>query len=281
MADQKEINIYSLYKKEMRQCGMINDDEARECVRMFQNGTKSEKEKSTKKVINSFQLFVHSIACKYTNGSNVLDLVNEGSIGLVDAMERFDLDSDNKFITYAGYWVKKRIQGYMAITEPMIVPKNVFKLNSYAPIIRQEFWFKNERNPTAEELRDLIEERYGVTFNNLEDFEPTQAVSIYGSSVDDDGEEVYDEMPSFTRKTASCNIEEFEERDYNHDMIVRAMGCLNNTEKYVIQSLYGLNGCEPKFKSSLADEMNVCEERIRQIVKNGMKKMKQALSVAC
>jgi DNA-directed RNA polymerase sigma subunit (sigma70/sigma32) len=94
-----------LYFKEIRKYPVLSSDEQRELLIKAKDGDMCARDK----LVKCNQLFVASIAKKYQTDGNFLDIVNEGNIGLLMAIDKFDLSKGNGFLTYAVGWVRKKI----------------------------------------------------------------------------------------------------------------------------------------------------------------------------
>jgi RNA polymerase sigma factor (sigma-70 family) len=156
-----------LYFKEIRKYPVLSPDEQRELLIKAKDGDMCARDK----LVKCNQLFVASIAKKYQTDGNFLDIVNEGNIGLLIAIDKFDLSKGNGFLTYAVGWVRKKINEYNASVVKMVKTKNATKLYTYVRKIRNEFFVTNERYPTTDEIRDILRERYDVHVKDKSDLE--------------------------------------------------------------------------------------------------------------
>lgn len=268
----EDVDIYKLYLADISKYMAINDTVAREYISTVRNGDVMAKKLAKERLVGSYQRYVISIANKYAKNGNLMDIISEGNIGLMRAIDEFNLDSDVKFTTYAMYWIRKTIMAYITVTEPTVAPNNAFKLATYLPKIKQQFMQENCRQATVEELQELMMDKYNLTFKNKEDLESYKTVSIDETyNVDNEGAE-YNENAEYAARTMSCNIDEYMD-NYDAKMAVKKiLSKLNERDEYIVKCLYGID-CKPKSMDDIADEIGVSHERVRQIAVNSVRKL--------
>ena len=268
----EDVNIYETYLKDISRYGTIDGNKMREYLITYKNGTQKEKKIAKERLVGSLQRFVLSIANKFSFGNNLMDIIGEGNIGLMKAIETYDTNSEVKFTTYATYWVRKTIMAYLTFDEPMVKPRNAIKLATYVPKITQEFWNKNSRQPTTEEIQEILYERYKLNVLDKEDlisFHPTSIDEKYES--DDDGQE-FMESNLYTSRTAKCDTDSFVKNNDEKTVVNQILSKLSDRDAYIIKCIYGID-CEPKSMGDVADEVGISNERVRQIAVNGVTKL--------
>lgn len=268
----EDINIYGIYLKDIRKYGTIDDAKTREYLKTYHNGTIKEKNLAKERIVGAHQRFVCSIANKFSQNGNLMDLISEGNIGLMLAIDKYDVNSEVKFTTYATYWIRKTIMGYITVEEPMVTLNNAIKLATYLPKFRQEFWFKNQRYPTAEEIQDGLKKKHNLNFANKEDLIAFEAMSIdekYGK--DENGQE-FMETNDYTSKTATCDTDEIVRKEDAKITVRKILSKLSDREAYIIKCVYGIDGAS-KSMNDVANEVGISYERVRQIAVNGVKRL--------
>lgn len=268
----EDVNIYETYLKDISKYGTIDGNKMREYLNTYKNGTQREKKIAKERLVGSLQRFVLSIANKYSFSDNLMDIIGEGNIGLMKAIETYDLNSDVKFTTYATYWVRKVIMAYITFDEPMVKPRNAIKLATYVPKITQEFWNKNSRQPTTEEIQEILYDRYKLNVLDKEElisFQPTSIDEKYES--DDDGQE-FMENNLYTSRTAKCDTDNFVKNSDEKTVVRQILSKLSDRDAYIIKCIYGID-CEPKSIGDVANEVGISNERIRQIAVNSTTKL--------
>lgn len=273
MKEKKDdINVYELYLKDIRKYGTIDDVKTREYLKIYKNGSAKEKKLAKERIVGAHQRFVLSVANKFAHKDNLMDIISEGNIGLIRAIEEYDINSDVKFTTYAMYWIRKSIITYITLDTPMVTPNNAIKLATYVPKIRQEFWNTNFRQPTTEEVQEILLEKHNLNFSNKEDLAIYQPLSIDEKyNEDEDGQE-FMECSAYTSKTATCNTDSFAKAHDEKIVTRQILSTLSDRDAHIIKCIYGINQ-EPKSMDVVAAEIGISNERVRQIVVNSVEKL--------
>lgn len=271
LVDNKGKNV-SIYFSEVRKYPILTSTEERQLIEIVKTETGKKAEKARNRIVECNQRFVISAARKRQNGSNFLDLVNEGNIGLMTAIERFDLSKKQRFLTYAVFWIRKAINDYISGTETSIHTMNATKVYTYASKARNSFFMKNERYPTNQELKEEIQRIFGVTIPYEEDLEKIIISSIEPTILDDeDIDNVCDS--EFNIVTATNNTEDDINRQHEIDTAKELMSTLDERELQVVKSYYGIDGYTQKSYELIGRDLGVCKERVRQIMNEAMAKM--------
>lgn len=269
---EEDVNIYELYMNDISKYGTIDDAKTREYLKMYKNGTPKEKKLAKERIVGALQRYVMSVANKFAHEDNLMDIISEGNIGLMKAIEEYNVESDVKFTTYAMYWIRKTIMAYITVEEPMAAPNNAFKLATYVPKVRQEFWNTNCRQPTAEEMQEILKEKYNLNFANKEDLAIYQLMSIDEKYDEDEDGQEFMESSAYTSKTASCNIDGFIKGHDAKVVVNEILSALSERDAYIVKCIYGID-MNAKSMDDVAAEVGISHERVRQIAVNSVKKL--------
>lgn len=273
-SENDDRNFYAMYLNDIRKYKMMDDDKAREFIRQYRNGTEKERKRAKDKIVCSHQRLVISVAKKFSNGKNLMDIIGEGNLGLMMAIDEFNLESSAKFSTYATYWIRKIISEYITLTEPSVIPNNAIKIVTYVPKIRQELTQKNSRVPTTEEIQEALLEKHNVKIANSSDILGFNSTSIEERYYVDNDEQEFMEKNEYTKRTATCNTDSFAKTHDEKIVVSQILNGLNDRDKYIVKCIYGID-CEQRTMDDVANDLGISHERVRQIAADKISTMKK------
>ena len=260
--------VLSTYLKTIDKIPLLTYDEEYELALKAKNGDK----KAREKLINSNLRFVVSVAKKFRGqGMPLEDLINEGNIGLMTAVDKFEPEEGDHFISYAVWWVRQAILKALAEqSRPVRLPLN--RSNELIQIVRAKndlIHKKGISDPTVDEI--AVASGLDVTLvKNL--LEVTRDMISFDSPIkgDEEGDSSYfDFVEDKTQSPEDDVVNHMMEKD-----VRGLLSVLGDKERDIIEKRYGFNGNEPMSLKAIGDEYNLTKERIRQIEKAALQKLR-------
>jgi RNA polymerase sigma factor (sigma-70 family) len=263
----EEFKVERLYLKDLRKLPVITMEEERVYARRIAQGDTV----ARRKMIEANLRLVVKIARKYMHqGISHLDLIEEGNIGLIRAVEKFDASRNCRFSTYATWWIRQSIERGIAnfsrtIRLPIHISARIYRISK----IISSFIEKNGREPSPEE----ISEETGLPLDFVTNlFSVVVKTYSLETIIDEDGKLTLEEVLANT--TVEEPLSAFEQTRRVEE-VASWLDILGTDEKRVIILRYGLDGEEPQTLESIGKIFGVTRERIRQIEQKSINKLRR------
>ena len=255
-----------VYLKEIGKVPLLTAEEEIDLAIRIEEGDES----ARKKLAESNLRLVVSIAKRYVGrGMSFLDLIQEGNLGLIKAVEKFDYTKGFKFSTYATWWIRQAITRAIAdqartIRIPVHMVETINKVKKTASKLLHE----NGREPTDEEIAEKLD----MTVEKVRDIqrvsqEPVSLDTAIGEEEDSHLGDFIPDDEAVTPADAASSLMLKEE-------LIGALDTLNDREARVLSLRFGLDDGRPRTLEEVGKEFDVTRERIRQIEAKALRKLR-------
>jgi RNA polymerase primary sigma factor len=268
---EQTTDALQLFFNEMRRYPLLTKEEEIELSQAIERGDLEAKER----LINSNLRLVVSNARRYMRQDlNLLDLIQEGILGLIRATEKFDWRKGYKFSTYATFWIRQAIQRALESKERTIrVPNQVAQRERKVMRVERELATKLGRDPTTEEIAKEAELE-PAQVEEIRDL--TRVVTSLDRPVGDEGDG--SSMGEFVQDERVGPSEEVA-LSFRDQAIRRAVDDLPEDERKVIQLRYGINGDEPTPLRETGRRLELKPSEVKQLEEKGLNRLAEAREV--
>ncbi len=265
----KEVGLET-YFKEINQIDLLTPQEEKELAHRVRAGDPEAREHMTKANLR----LVVSIAKNYVDrGLSLLDLIEEGNIGLLKAVERFDPHEECRFSTYATWWIKQSIKRALIDTVKTVrIPSYMVEMISKWKNATSDLTIKLGRQPFFHEVAEVLgipEENLGIIKTALRaSSSSNQTISI-------------ENMWTLSEILEDKNARQPEEILFDSievEMIEKLLATLDDRESMILRMRYGLVNGDPMTLKEIGERVNLSRERVRQIENEALKKLYYVLT---
>lgn len=257
-----------IYLREIGQIPLLSEEEERELGRKSAAGDESARRRLEE---GNLRLVV-SLAKHYTGrGVPLMDLIQEGNLGLMHAAEKYDYTKENRFSTYASWWIKESMQRAIdqqsrEIRVPVHVAENMKKVQRAAKELQQELGRDAAPKEIAEKMGDLTEEEVK---NILTYFQSPVSLE---TPIGEDGE---DSLGDMVEDRSEATPEEAMDILVRREEVQELLEALSDRERQVIRLRFGLEDGRSRTLEDIGGQLGVTRERVRQIEARAMEKLRK------
>jgi RNA polymerase nonessential primary-like sigma factor len=260
-----------LYLNEIGYSPLLTAEQEVHYARLVQKGDPA----ARIKMIESNLRLVVKIARRYYNrGMEFLDLIEEGNLGLLRAVEKFDPERGFRFSTYATWWIRQTIErAIMNQTRTIRLPIHVVReLNTYLSAAR-ELLKKNDREPSYQDIANAVHAPVEDVKNMLELNEHVISLDSVAGGENGSGRSLLDSIPDKHKTDPAELLADDNAAEYLEDCLQE----LNDKQREVLSRRFGLGGYERETLEEVGHAIGLTRERVRQIQMSGLKALRDIM----
>jgi RNA polymerase primary sigma factor len=264
-------DILQMYLKEIGKSKILTKKEEIELGRKIMEGSVLERQKAKEKLVQSNLRLVVSIAKRYIGqGVLFMDLVQEGSLGLIKAAEKFDYKKNFKFSTYATWWIKQTIiRAISNHSRTIRIPVHMLdKIRKYKQVCSEI-----SGNDALEIDDKTISKLSGFDLKKIEEIKNAlkkEPISLETIVTDDLC------IQDYVEDTTYISPENQTQNKLQRKDVIKLISVLDNREQEIIKKRYGLDCENPKTLEQIGNSLGFSKERIRQIENSAIQKLRRA-----
>jgi len=265
-------NIMKMYLNEIGKIPPLSHEEV---VQLFRRFNKEGDAEAKKRLIEANLRLVIHIAKRYSHSPVPFqDLVAEGNLGLIRAVEKFNLNRGCQFSTYATWWIRQSIEhAIINQAKPVRLPAHICLRISRIVKVIKELTQNLDREPTTEEIARFLPESPEEIEKDLGLLKKTFSLDSALSEQTDTEHTLLDTLPNMNEESPFESVEKLERLQ----QITCEIEQLNENEKKILWLRYGLGDEEPQTLESIGKRFGVTRERIRQIEKKTILKLRRRI----
>lgn len=261
-------NSVKLYLNSINNKKLLSYEEEQELGKKVAEGDAAAKQK----LVESNLRLVVSIAKKYINKSHLtlLDLIQEGNLGLMKAADKFDYKMGYKFSTYATYWIKQSIsRAIVEQSKTIRLPDHIVGILGKINKFKSDYYQKYNKDPDIKTLAAELK----ITQKRLKEILDTtkDTISLNAAVGDDDDDATLEDL---VEDKKCLSPEKIAIQEATKDTINSILNTLDKREKEVIEMRFGLNGHKANTLEDCSKHFEVTRERVRQIENEALKKLR-------
>lgn len=258
------------YFKDINRIALLTADQEKELARKIRSGDAEAREQMIKANLR----LVVSIAKKYVDrGLSLMDLIEEGNLGLLKAVERFDPDAECRFSTYATWWIKQSIKRALIDTVKTVrIPSYMVEIISKWKNTASNLSIKLGRQPTFDEIAEAMNvpsANTGIIKTAIRTSNSSsQTISI-------------ENMWTLSEVLEDTNVKQPHQiliDDTETELIEKLLSTIEERDATILRMRYGLENGDPMTLKEIGERVNLSRERVRQIENEALKKLYYTLT---
>ncbi len=257
-----------IYLRDIQRTPLLTAETEKECARRIEKGDKA----ARNKMIESNLRLVVKIAKRYINrGLPLLDLIEEGNLGLIKAVERFSLAKECRFSTYATWWIRQAIERALVnqsrtIRLPVHVSDDINRMLKNTRSLSQAL----QREPSVQEIAEAMNAKVPYVCRLMTLLRRTCSME---TPIGDGNDYLLIDTIEDTSMVAPADLIENIDR---YEMIAEHFGDLSESERKILTLRFGLDDHEPQTLDTIGQSFGVTRERIRQIEAKSLERLRNS-----
>lgn len=262
---------------DIRQYKVLSIDEQIELLIQYKNT--GDIQYRDKVIASNLRLLYKEAKCYTRDADVILDIVNEGARGLIEAVEWFDPTRGFSYITYARHWVHKFMTEYVNNKGGVIRNEFIRRCGHKLKKAQDQFYAVNHRYPEHYELVEIMMDEYGIDISKYDGLYDTSYLRISDNVSHDNDSDTFEDTGAFAEKTSSTNdYVDVEKQEYIKYLINIGLSCLNDRDSDIVKMFFGVGEYkEPISKDDISAKHKLCVCRIEQIITKSLSKMKSRI----
>jgi RNA polymerase primary sigma factor len=263
------LDSFTWFKNKAHQYHLLSPEEEIEIGKLLKHGNRQEKEFAKKTFLEKNLPLVFFVAKRFRcDFLEPIDIIQEGNIGLIRAIKKFDIDKGFRFSTYAIWWIRQSISRTISTKNGMVrLPAHIAEIRTKAKLFIEEYWCTHASEPDDQLVANYIGytlDKYKKDIASTFDYVSIDTPILGGH--DDIEAILLDVIPgSDLNKEIENNLATIE--------IEKILKYLNKREEHIIIRRFGLFGFPQMKLEDVGKTLNITRERVRQIEKAALKKM--------
>ncbi len=275
-------DITNRYLKEMRLLKPLGHAEQTELIKEYAVCTDEKRRNDIKnQLVTANQAFIISMARHLStgSGSDFNDLISEGNIGLIRAIDAFDVSKENRFLTYAAHWIRKAMTDYIIFKKRLVNPKNTARVYAYSESAKNKYFGENGWYPTEDELVDILDDN-GITFSNKEDLYNITISSIDAGFDSEDADVTdtgwFDKYRYFNTSTMGedTNVQTYLDNLTLKQIVDKSLSYLTDNERKLVCQYFGIGGRQYT-AYEISKRLDISESKVKNLIMKYIKKIRK------